>query len=480
MDSPNPAPLIPSRCSPDRFAVIGAGPVGLGIARALAAHGIPYEQLEADDDVGGNWYHGVYTTAHIISSKKTTEYADYPMPAHYPDFPSAQQMLDYLRNYADHFGLRRHIQFRTKLLMALPREDGLWEAETVTADERRVDGGPVLCQGDLASPRSEKRVYKGLIVCNGHHWDRRFPATPGTFAGELIHSKDYKSPEQLRGKRVLVIGGGNSACDIAAEAARVAASCDLSLRRGYWFLPKTLFGIPLADIASPWFPVAAQRLFLRLMLRVVAGDFRKYGLPKPDHRIFETHPTINSELLHYVKHGRIRPRPEVARYDGPRVEFADSSSAEYDLVVCATGFHVSFPFLPAGLVPVKGSVAQLYAGCVLPDYKHLYIIGTTQVRYGFGPLVTPGADLIARMIALQDQMELPLGLVFKESGYKLPTTHLVDPHVSLRRMRLAPLAFPLLLRKERSLRAKQARSLETHPSPAAVGAQPVNPNLEVY
>jgi hypothetical protein len=450
----------------DRMAVIGAGPVGLGVAKALLAHGIPYEQLEADGDVGGNWLHGVYSTAHIISSRKATEYADYHMPADYPDFPSARQMLDYLRDYADHFSLRPHIQFHTRIVMALPREDGHWELE-------------------LAS--GEKRLYKGMVICNGHHWDRRFPSYPGTFEGEIIHSKDYKSPEQLRGKRVLVIGGGNSSCDIAAEAARVGTSCDLSLRRGYWFLPKTLFGIPLADVSSGWFPVWAQRLFLRLVLLVIVGDYRKYGLPKPDHRIFETHPTINSELLYYVKQGRIHPRPDVARYEGRRVVFQDGSSEEYDLVVCATGFHVSFPFLPPGLVPVKGSVAQLYAGTVLPDFKNLYIVGTSQVRYGFGPLVTPGADLIAQMIELQDRMDLPLGLVFKESGYKLPTTHLVDPHAALRRMRIAPHIFPLLLWKERRLRAKYARGqapLRTAPGAGAAlradATPPADRNLEVY
>lgn len=210
-----------------RMAVIGAGPVGLAVAKALLQHGIPYEQLEADDDLGGNWYHGVYETAHIISSRKTTEYADFPMPDNFPDFPSARQMLDYLASYAETFNLRPYIQFRTKVLMCCPLANNSWEVE--------LAGG-------------EKRVYKGVIVCNGHHWDKRYPDYAGRFTGEYIHSKDYKHPQQLVNKRVLVIGGGNSACDLAAEAARVGRSCDISIRRGYWFLPKTVFGVPLPEM----------------------------------------------------------------------------------------------------------------------------------------------------------------------------------------------------------------------------------------
>jgi cation diffusion facilitator CzcD-associated flavoprotein CzcO len=418
-----------------QMALIGAGPVGLGLAKALLEQKIPYEQLEADDDLGGNWYHGVYETVHIISSRKTTEYADYPMPADYPDFPSRQQMLDYLRDYAEKFQLCSHIQFNTKVVMALPLADGRWELE-------------------LAS--GEKRVYKGLIVCNGHHWDRRFPKYPGKFDGEYIHSKDYRSPSQLSGKRVLVIGGGNSACDIAAEAARVGKTSSISLRRGYWFLPKTLFGVPSAELIKGWVPVWAQRVFLRVMLRIAVGKFTDYGLPQPDHKIFEAHPTINSELLYYVKQGRIRPRPDIARFDGKTVHFVDGTSEEFDIVVCATGYHVSFPFLPPGLVPVKGSTAQLYAGCVLAEYKNLYIVGTSQLRYGFGPVVTPGVDLIARMIAAQDQMQLPIGLVLKESGVQLPRTHLVDPHASLRGIRRGKRMLPLLVWKEKRLRKKFA------------------------
>jgi hypothetical protein len=424
----------------DKFLIIGAGPCGLGVAKALKEAGIAYTQAEADREVGGNWYHGVYESAHIISSRKTTEYADFPMPPDYPDFPSRKQMGDYYKLYADTFGLRPNIEFNTKVVMCVPREDEAWEVE--------FEGG-------------EKRVYKGVIVCNGHHWDRRFPVYEGEFSGEWLHSKDYKKTEQLAGKRVLVIGGGNSACDIASEAARVGSEAHLSLRRGYWFLPKTLFGQPSAESWALYLPVFVQRAILKLFLKVVVGRYEDYGLPHPDHKLFEHHPTVSSEILHYLKHGRIKPHKDIKRFEGKTVEFIDGERIEVDTIVCATGFFVSFPFLPEGLVSVKnGNIAQVYAGCVLPDYKNLYVFGTQQVRYGVGPLITPAAVLLARMIKMQDEMQLPIGLVLKESGAKLPTTHLVDPIASLRSMRIANWTLPLLLRKEKKLRKKfQGRQL---------------------
>jgi Flavin-binding monooxygenase-like len=417
-----------------KFLVIGAGPVGLAVAKAFKDDKIAYDQIEADSDVGGNWKHGVYQTAHIISSKHTTEYADFPMPADYPDFPSRRQMLDYLKAYADEFNLRENIEFNAKVTIILPREGDFWEVE--------LAGG-------------EKRIYKGVAVCSGHHWHKRFPEYEGEFAGEYFHSKDYKSPAQLEGKRVLVIGGGNSACDIASEAARVGASCDLSLRRGYWFLPKTLFGKPTAESVLKYFPLFAQRFVLKLALRVVLGKYEDYGLPAPDHKIFEHHPTLNSELLHYLKHGRVKPRADIKKFEGKTVHFVDGTSDEFDAVVCGTGFYVSFPFLPEGIVEVKnGNLAMVYAGCVLENYKNLYIVGTTQPRYGFGPLVTPASKMLAQIIKLQDEMRLPIGLVMKEAGAKLPDSHLVDPISALRRMKIARYTLPMLLRKEKKLRRK--------------------------
>ncbi len=267
----------------DRFAIVGAGFSGLGVAAAFKRAGLAFDAFEADEEVGGNWFHGVYETVHIISSRRTTEYSDWPMPADWPDFPSKDQMLTYLRGYAEHHDLRRHIRLRTAVTEVAPAAGDAW-AVTLSTGERAI--------------------YGGVVVANGHHWHKRWPAYPGRFTGELLHSKDYKSPEVLRGRRVLVVGGGNSACDIAVEAGRFAAAAHISMRRGYWFMPKTMFGVPTVELIRPWMPVALQRVVLRALIGVIVGDYRKYGLQAPDHAIFERHPTINSELLYQLRHGR--------------------------------------------------------------------------------------------------------------------------------------------------------------------------------
>jgi len=410
--------------------VIGAGPVGLGMAKALAEAGIPFCVAEATDHVGGNWAHGVYTTAHIISSKRTTEYPDWPMPDDYPDFPSAAQMCAYYDAFADAHGLREHIRFESPV------------ASVVPAGERwRVtfEGGA-------------EETFKGVMVCNGHHWDRDMPAWTADYAGDVIHSKDYKEPEQLRGKRVLVLGGGNSGCDVASEAARVGASCDWSLRRGVWILPKTLFGSPSVELTRGWVPLFVSRLVLRILLAIRVGPFSAYRLPKPDHRIFDAHPTVNDEILHYLKHGRVTPRPGVTRVDGRTVEFADGRRAEYDLVVCATGYRVAFPFLPEGFVTVRGKCPELVAGFFVPHHRNLFIVGAYQVRYGVGPLIRPIGLLLARWVRLQDRIRAPLSRVLLRLGAKPPTSHLVDAHGTIRKLKWARRLDPLVRWTARRMR----------------------------
>lgn len=406
--------------------IIGAGFVGLGIAQALKAADIPYDQIDASDDIGGNWYHGVYETAHIISSRKITEFPQFPMPDSYPDFPSAQNMRDYLNLFADHFDLRQHIELNCQVTYVRPIENNLWEV--------------TFAQG-------EKRVYKGVLMCNGHHWCKRFPNFEGDFSGEIIHSKDYKHPDHLRGKRVLIIGGGNSACDLAAEAARVGAKSVLSMREPVWFIPKTFAGIPVTDWIKWWMPAWMQRVMVHMIIRLTFGRPEDYGLAKPSYRVFDKHPTLNNEVPYYIKHGRITPKPGVKRLDERKVEFVDGSWDEFDLIVCATGYHVVYPFLPQALQRVEGPIVKCYGGAFLEDYKGLYYMGWGQARGGVGSLIGNYGSILTRLLKLQDEINVPLGLVFKSTGQKLPSTHLSDPQQIFRQLKLLKFGFNWLIKK---------------------------------
>ncbi|MGC9526516.1 MAG: flavin-containing monooxygenase [Limnospira sp.] len=414
----------------NKHLIIGAGFIGLGMAQGLQAANIPYDQVDASDDIGGNWYHGVYETAHIISSRKITQFTHFPMPDDYPDFPSAKQMRDYLNQFADHFNLRQNIELRRTVTLVRPVENNRWEV--------RFDDG-------------ERRIYKGVLICNGHHWCKRFPEFEGQFNGEIIHSKDYKSPEQLRGKKVLVIGGGNSGCDLAAEAARVGKKSVLSLRESVWFIPKSFAGVPVSDLVRWWMPEWLQRWMTYGIIWLTFGKHENYGLPEPNYRIFEKHPTLNNEVPYYIKHGRIEPKPGVSRLDGWEVEFSDRTRETFDLIVCATGYHLSYPFLPPELRRVKGATVQCYGGTFLDDYKGLYYIGWGQARGGVGSLISAYAPTFCRCLKLQDEINIPLGLVLKEMGQTLPDTHLSDPHKAFRKLKLWNLFFDRFAQKARPI-----------------------------
>lgn len=428
----NPPARLDTR---SKHLIIGAGFVGLGMAQALQAADIPYDQVDASDDIGGNWHHGVYETAHIISSRKITQFTHFPMPADYPDFPSAQQMWEYLNAFVNQFELRKQIELNQLVKVVRPIENNEWEVTFANA---------------------EQRIYKGILLCNGHHWSERFPHFKGQFNGEIIHSKAYKHPEQLRGKRVLVIGGGNSACDLAAEAARVSAKAVLSLRESIWFIPKTFVGVPISDLIQWWMPVWWQRLMTYVVIRLTFGRHADYGLPRPRHQVFDKHPTLNNEVPYYIKHGRITPKPGIQHLDGWQVEFVDGSRETFDLIICATGFNISYPFLPPELQRVESPVVKCYGGAFLDDYKGIYYIGWGQARGGVGSLMSAYGPLFARLLKLQDQIKVPLGLVFKATGQRLPTTHLADPQQIFRQLKLLDLGFTWLVKKAHQVDAEYA------------------------
>ena len=432
----NPSTIDNPTATVQKQLIIGAGFVGLGIAQALKEAGIDYDQVDASDALGGNWHHGVYETAHIISSRKVTEFSCFPMPESYPDFPSRENMRDYIRSFADHFDLRSHIELNRQVNNVLPVADNLWQ---------------------VSFNNGEQRLYQGIVMCNGHHWCKRFPKFEGKFQGEIIHSKDYKKPQQLQGKKVLVIGGGNSACDISSEAARVGAKCSLSMRDSAWFIPKTFMGVPVADLGKQGkgkSPAWYQRLMTFILIRLTFGKHETYGMPTPKHRIYDKHPTINNEVPYYIKHGRITYKPGVHRLDGKYVEFVDGSRGEFDLIVCATGYYVAYPFLPSELQRVKGSVVQCYGDSFLDDYKGLAYIGWYQPRSGIGSVIGAFAPLFARYLKLQAAINIPLGLVFKEMGQKHRQTHLVDPQDIYQEVAQAERNFARIVQKAHQIDAQ--------------------------
>ena len=294
----------------DTVCVIGAGASGLTAVKNLTEHGFGVDCYERETGVGGgwNWRHDrspVYASTHLISSRPFTQFPDFPMPDSWPDYPHHSQLLSYFERYADHFDLRRHIWFGTEVVRVEPVDGDRWDVTT------RSTGG--------YGPERTSR-YAAVLVANGHNWSPKLPRYEGLeeFRGEVMHASSYKDPAQLRGKRVLVVGAGNTGCDLAVEAAQQASRCWHSTRRGYWYAPKYVLGRPadqVNDALLSWrVPLRLRQWLYHRTLRLTVGDLTRFGLPKPDHRVYETHPIANSQLVYYVGHGEIAPVPEVARF----------------------------------------------------------------------------------------------------------------------------------------------------------------------
>ncbi|RNL62107.1 NAD(P)/FAD-dependent oxidoreductase [Nocardioides marmoriginsengisoli] len=381
--------------------VIGAGSSGITAAQVLHARGVAFDCFEVGSEVGGNWRYdndnqmsSAYASLHINTSRQLMEYAAYPMPETLPDYPSHRQIAAYFDAFVDHFGFRDRISFRTEVVQVEPVPGGGYDVTV------RAAGAPA---GSTSEVRT--RRYQHVIVANGHHWKPRWPepAFPGAdgFSGEQLHAHHYRTPEPLVDKRVLVLGIGNSACDIAVESSRVAASTDLAMRRGAHIVPKFMLGVPtdhLTDSALARGPLKVQQVAMALMLRFTQGKVTDYGLPKPDHAVLHAHPTVSQDLLNRLGHGDLRVRPNIERFEGSTVFFADGSSDEYDVVVYCTGYQVSFPFLDSRVLASEDNHIDLYRRVVDPRHPGLYFIGLIQPLGAIMPLAEAQAEWVGDLI----------------------------------------------------------------------------------
>lgn len=343
------------------YAVIGAGPSGLAAARALQQQGIDVDGYEASHGVGGLWdirnpRSTMYASAHLISSRTTTQFAEFPM-ATAVDYPSHRQLREYFQAYAERFGLLSLFRFETAVVRLEPR-DGGWDL---------VAEGP---QGRVT------RWYDGVILANGTLAEPNIPTFRGTFSGEQMHTSAYKHPDQLAGRRVLLIGAGNSGCDIAVDAVHHAASVDMSVRRGYHFVPRYLFGRPSDTLnqGRPLPPRIKQAVDSRV-LRAFTGDPVRFGFPKPDHRIYESHPIVNTMVLNHLGQGDLRIRPDIDRFDQRTVHFRDGSRDDYDLVLLATGYRLDYPFVDRRHVSWHGASPRLFLNVFPAGFNGLFVMG---------------------------------------------------------------------------------------------------------
>jgi dimethylaniline monooxygenase (N-oxide forming) len=367
----------------------------------LDARGIPFDCFEKGSGVGGNWRYdndngmsSAYESLHINTSRPMMQYATYPMPDEYPDFPNHRQIAAYFDDYVHHFGLREKIRFNTEVTRVERAGNG-WE---VTLDDGSTNR------------------YRAVMVANGHHWNPRYPEPPfpGEFSGQAVHAHHYRTPKGYEGKNVLVLGFGNSAMDIAVETSRLANMTFLAVRRGFHVIPKYIRGKPLDQLSNP----VTRRLPFMLTAKSFEKEITKawgrpedYGLPTPDHRLGQAHPTVSSDILTRIGHGDITVKPTIERLEGDHVRFVDGSVEQIDRIVWCTGYKITFPFLDDDLVPAQDNRVELYRRVVAPDLPGLYFIGLIQPLGAIMPIAEAQSEWIA------DILEGKAGLPPREKMY---------------------------------------------------------------
>ncbi|PJZ71564.1 monooxygenase [Leptospira perolatii] len=365
-----------------KVCVIGAGSSGITVCKSLQDKKIPFDCYEKGSEIGGNWrfkndngMSNIYKSLHINTHRERMEYSDYPMPHWYPDYPNHEPIQKYFLDYVNHFGIRKNIKFKTGVAGVTPQEDGTFLVST---------------------DKGDSKFYDAVIVANGHHWSPRWPKPefPGKFHGKIMHSHDYVDPEHpinLVGKKVVILGIGNSAMDISVELCRpgVAQKVFLSSRRGAWIIPNYLFGKPLDKSSNklpPGTPLWIKRLLFSILLRIGVGKMEDFGLPKPDHRIGEAHPTVSQDILVRFGRGDIKYKPVIQEYKENRIRFSDGTEEEADAVIYCTGYDVKFPFFQPNFIDVIENHLPLFHRTILPKIPNLFFVGLYQPLGAVMPL----------------------------------------------------------------------------------------------
>ncbi|WP_109298854.1 NAD(P)/FAD-dependent oxidoreductase [Aquimarina sp. AU474] len=372
-----------------RVCVIGAGPSGITAIKNLIDKDVEVICYDRNNEVGGNWIYSedeshssVFDTTHIISSKTLSQYEDFTFDDFdktVADYPSHDELRRYFQAYAKHFELYSYIEFKTSVKRCNRCADNEWHITIVQNGIERTE------------------IFTDLVVCNGHHSVPRIPKYPGSFEGKFMHSHNYKKAAPFADKRVLVIGGGNSACDVAVETSRVSKKTSISWRRGYRIIPKFFFGLPsdIVGARSSWLPIKIRSWFNDRLLNILLGKNKLYGLQEVKTKFGQTHPTINDELLYKIRHGKVHPKVDIEKLDGNTVYFKDGTTEDIDVIIACTGYILKHSFFDESLIDYSDGPVPLYLKMFHPEYHDVFFVGM------FQPLgcIWPGSELQSKILA---------------------------------------------------------------------------------
>jgi thioredoxin reductase len=350
------------------YAVIGAGAGGLCAAKNLLARGLDVTIFEVGSCIGGLWVYEndsglspAYRSLHINSEARVSSFVDFQFPPGTSLYPDHREMRRYFENYAEHFGLKDKIRFKSRVTSVAP-EGGSWR---------------------LVTESGEEFEFAGVVIATGHQSVPRHPPEIQGFQGEYLHAHSYRVPESFAGKRVLVIGPGNSGVDIAADLCALTERTVLSARSPVLIMPRMMFGVPnsrvLGALDKPFLPWWL-RIKIRIWLtQVFHGRMEQWGFRTPSTR---THPISHPTLISHIAWKRIAVKPGLKGVIGKNVTFVDESSEEFDAIIGATGYVTNLPFLQPEHSPVNDDKFVLYNRVAHPDLKELYFVGFFDVSGG--------------------------------------------------------------------------------------------------
>jgi Flavin-binding monooxygenase-like len=372
-------------------AVIGAGSSGVAVLKAL--HQVAVECFERGSEVGGLWRYeydnglsGAYASLRTNASRLRMQFPSFPMPASYGDFPHHSEMAAHLGAYADAFGLRPLIRFGTTVERLDPALGGRW---SITLDD------------------GSRCNYRAVVVATGLIWYPRLPTNPGSFEGTVSHSHEYRTPDRFAGRRVLIVGGANSAAEIAVEVSAVAEWTLMSMRGGAHVLPHWIGRAPFdAGDVEPRNRLP-RRLLNMIYRRRVAREIgpAPASWPLPAHQLLEGIPIISSDLFPAVRRGEVVVKPAIDRLNGDRVRFVDGSEEPLDHIIYATGYRISLPFLSSSPLSAKDRDLPLYRRIAPPELGGLFFAGFVDAPGGLLPVVETQGQWIAAV--LTGRLRLP-------------------------------------------------------------------------